>query len=219
VNLILLGPPGAGKGTQAKRLVELLGVPQISTGDMLRAAVKAESELGKRVTGIMARGELVPDDIVIALFKDRAAQPDAREGFILDGFPRTVNQAEALRKILEQEGAHIDHVVSIDVPEEDLVKRLSGRRTCKGCQAMYHLVTSPPKASGRCDQCGGELYQRTDDNEETIRERLRVYRRQTEPLITYYEKAGILRSIAGSGSVNEIFRAISSAIGNGKAGA
>lgn len=219
MNLILLGPPGAGKGTQARRLVERFDTPQISTGDMLRAAVKAESELGLRVKGIMARGELVPDEIVVALFKERAAQPDARGGFILDGFPRTVTQAEALEKLLEAEGGRIDHVVSIDVPEEELVARLSGRRTCRGCQALYHAETSPPKRAGRCDQCGGELYQRSDDEAETIRERLRVYKRQTEPLIDYYDRAGLLRRIDGTGSVDRIFESILAALGDGKAGA
>ena len=219
MNLILLGPPGAGKGTQAKRLVERLGIPQISTGDMLRAAVKDGSDLGKQVKGIMERGELVPDEIVVALFKERAARPDAREGFILDGFPRTVNQAEALGKILEEREAQIDHVVSIEVPEEQLVARLSGRRTCRNCQAMYHVESSPPEREGRCDQCGGELHQRADDNEATIRERLGVYERETAPLIAFYKKAGILRTVDGSGSVEDIFRAISSVVGNGKAGA
>lgn len=218
MNLILLGPPGAGKGTQAKRLVARLGIPQISTGDMLRAAVKAGNALGQRVKGIMEGGELVPDDVVIALFKERASQPDAREGFILDGFPRTVGQAQELGKILEEEGGQIDHVLSIDVPVENLVTRLSGRRTCRACQAMCHVETSPPRRPGRCDQCDGELYQRADDNEETIRERLRVYKQQTEPLITYYGKEEILRRIPGSGSVEEIFKTISSVIGNGKAG-
>lgn len=219
MNLILLGPPGAGKGTQAKRLVERLGIPQISTGDMLRAAVKAETDLGLKVKGIMERGDLVPDEIVIALFKERAAQPDASEGFILDGFPRTVNQAEALRKILEERGERIDHVISIEVPEKTLVARLSGRRTCRSCQEMYHVESRPPKREGRCDRCDGELHQRSDDKEEIIRERLRVYDRATAPLIAFYKKAGILRSIDGSGSIEEIFRSISAVVGNGKGGA
>ncbi len=212
MNLILLGPPGAGKGTQAKLLQERLGIPQISTGDMLRAAVKARSELGLKAKAIMERGELVPDDVVIQLFRERASQPDAAKGFILDGFPRTVAQAGALRKILAERDARIDRVVSIEVPEAELVRRIAGRRTCRSCQAMYHVDHTPPRDPGRCDRCGGELYQRADDKEETVRERFRVYRRQTEPLIAYYEQDGLVRRVSGEDSIEAIFDAIRTAI-------
>ncbi|MFQ5457184.1 MAG: adenylate kinase [Myxococcota bacterium] len=212
----MLGPPGAGKGTQAKRLAARLGTPQISTGDMLREAVKAGSDLGNRVKAIMEKGELVPDEVVIALFRERAAAPDAAGGFILDGFPRNVEQAEALRKLLEQENKRIDHVVSIEVAEEELVRRLAGRRTCRGCQAMYHVESNPPAAPDRCDGCGGDLFQRPDDNETTVRERFRVYKQQTEPLIAYYEGAGALRRVAGEGTVDEIFEAVCAAIAGEK---
>jgi adenylate kinase len=213
VNLILLGPPGAGKGTQAKLLVELLKIPQISTGDMLRAAVKAGTALGRRVKAIMERGELVPNEIVVDLFRDRAAQPDAEGGFILDGFPRTTAQAESLRKILGEQAKRIDHVISIEVPEEELVRRIAGRRTCRACQGMCHVDHSPPRIEGRCDTCGGELFQRPDDAEDTVRERFRVYRQQTEPLIEYYSRDGLLRRVAGTGSVEKIFAGIRSPIG------
>jgi adenylate kinase len=212
MRLILLGPPGAGKGTQAKQLAERLAIPQISTGDMLRAAVKAGTPLGREAQAIMERGELVPDEIVIELFRERSLQPDAAGGFILDGFPRTVPQAEALRKILAERGQRIERVVSLEVPEENLVGRIAGRRTCRSCQAMYHLQASPPRAAGRCDRCGGELYQRADDNEDTVRERLRVYRGQTEPLIAYYDRDGVVRRVPGTGSIESIFEAIRAAI-------
>ena len=212
MNLILLGPPGAGKGTQAKLLAERLGIPQISTGDMLRAAVKAGTPVGREARAIMERGELVPDEMVIGLFRDRSSQADAAGGFILDGFPRTVTQAEALRKILAERGQGIDRVVSIDVPEEDLVSRIAGRRTCRSCQSMYHVQASPPKAAGKCDRCGGELYQRADDNEDTVRERLRVYRSQTEPLIDHYDRDGVVRRVRGTGPIELIYEAIQAAI-------
>ena len=213
MKLILLGPPGAGKGTQAKLLAERLSIPQISTGDMLRAAVRAGTPLGKQARAIMERGELVPDEIVIGLFRERAAQADAAGGFILDGFPRTVAQAEALRKMLSERGERINRVVSIEVPEEELVRRIAGRRTCRGCAAMVHVEHTPPKAAGKCDKCGGELYQRTDDNEETVRERLRVYRSQTEPLIAYYDPDALVRRVPGTGPIEAIFAAIRAAIG------
>jgi adenylate kinase len=219
MNLILLGPPGAGKGTQAMILVERLGIPQISTGDMLRAAVKAGTDLGRKAQAIMERGDLVPDDLVINLFRERASQPDAAAGFILDGFPRTVPQAEALRKYLAETGRRIDHVVSIEVPEDVLVRRIAGRRTCRACQAMHHVESSPPKVAGVCDRCGGELYQRADDREEAVRERFRVYRAQTEPLVAYYDRDGLVRSIQGSGSMEAIQAAILRAIGRGEGAA
>ncbi len=212
MRLILLGPPGAGKGTQAKRLAERLAIPQISTGDMLRAAVKAGTGLGREAQANMERGDLVPDEIVIGLFRERSSQPDAAGGFILDGFPRTVAQAEALRKILAERGRRIDRVVTLEVPEEALIERIGGRRTCRACQAMYHLRASPPKVAGRCDRCGGELYQRPDDHDDAVGERLRVYRSQTEPLIAYYDRDGVVRRVPGTGSIESIFEAIRAAI-------
>jgi adenylate kinase len=204
VNIILLGPPGAGKGTQARLLVKRLGIPQISTGDMLRDAVKSGSPVGERMKRIMEKGELVSDEIVVQLFRQRSSEPDATGGFILDGFPRTKDQAQSLRKILEERNAAVDHVVNIVVPEENLVRRIAGRRTCKSCQTMYHVDHSPPKIKGKCDKCNDVLFQRPDDNEETSRERFRVYKTQTAPLIDYYEKDGLLRRVSGTGSVGEI---------------
>lgn len=213
VNIIMLGPPGAGKGTQAKMLVERLGIPQISTGDMLRAAVKEGTELGKKAKEYMDAGKLVPDEVVIGIVKERLAQPDCEKGFILDGFPRTIPQAEALDRVLEELGKGIDYVINIAVPNEELITRLTGRRTCRQCGAMYHVVFNPPKVEGKCDKCGGELYQRDDDKEETIRQRLEVYQAQTAPLIEYYEKKGVLYNIDGTGSIEEIFQSILKVLG------
>lgn len=208
MNLILLGGPGAGKGTQAKLIVEEYKIPQISTGDMLREAVKQGTELGKKAKEYMDKGELVPDEIVIGIVRDRLKQPDCEKGFILDGFPRTIAQAEALDKMLDEIGKKIDAVINIYVPEEEIVKRIVNRRTCKKCGAIYHLIYSPPKESNKCDKCGGELYQRDDDKEETVRERLRVYKQQTEPLIEYYEKKGILYNVDGTKDINGVFEEI-----------
>jgi len=208
MDLIFLGPPGAGKGTQAKMLVERYGIPQVSTGDILRAAVAEGTELGKKAKEYMEAGKLVPDEVVIGIIEERLKQSDCEKGFILDGFPRTVPQAEALDKVLEKMGRKIDHVLTLDVPEEELIKRLTGRRTCKKCGAMYHTIFNPPKVEGVCDKCGGELYQRPDDNEETVRSRLSVYEQQTRPLIDFYEKKGLVRKIDGRGEIKEIFEQI-----------
>jgi adenylate kinase len=212
MNLILLGGPGAGKGTQAKKLIDKFQIPQISTGDILRAAVKEGTEMGRKAKEYMDAGKLVPDEVVIGIIKDRLAQPDCKKGFILDGFPRTVRQAEALDKVLAGLGNKIDHVVSIDVDEEALVNRLTGRRTCKNCGQMYHVAFSPPKKEGVCDKCGGELYQRDDDNETTVRSRLATYNQATKPLIDYYTAKALVRSIAGVGSIDDIFYKIISIV-------
>jgi len=208
VRLVFLGAPGAGKGTQAKKLVEKYGIPQISTGDLLRAAVAQGTPLGKEAKSYMDRGELVPDQVVLGMVKERISQDDCKKGFILDGFPRNVAQAEALDKMLAEMNIPLDLALNVDVPFEDLMKRLTGRRTCKSCGQMYNIYYSPSKVEGKCDKCGGELFQRDDDKEETIKKRLDVYRAQTEPLIDYYSKKGILKNVSGTGSIDEIFNSI-----------
>ncbi len=208
MNLILLGPPGAGKGTQAQKIVEYFHIPQISTGDILRSAVKEGTPLGKEAKAFMDRGQLVPDEVVIGIIDERLRAPDCQNGFILDGFPRNISQADALQSLLEKMGRSIDHVLNIEVDSEELVRRLAGRRTCKNCGAMFHILFQPPKEDGKCDRCGGPLYQRTDDNEETIRTRLREYEKQTSPLIEYYKKSSLLRSIQGVGGADQIFERI-----------
>lgn len=209
---ILLGPPGAGKGTQAKMLTERYGVPQVSTGDILRAAVAAGTPLGKEAKTYMDRGALVPDEVVIGIVRDRLGEPDCRKGYLLDGFPRTVAQAEALTRMLKKLGAPLPRVVSLEVAEEELVKRLSGRRTCQGCGALFHVEFHPPRVEGTCDKCGGRLIEREDDKEETIRRRLQVYRKQTEPLIGYYENQGLLETVNGLGETGEVFARVSKAL-------
>ncbi|MBO8179395.1 MAG: adenylate kinase [Archaeoglobus sp.] len=208
MNLIFLGPPGAGKGTQAKRVVEKYGIPQISTGDMLREAVAKGTELGKKAKEYMDKGELVPDEVVIGIVKERLQQPDCEKGFILDGFPRTLAQAEALDEMLKELDKKIDAVINVAVPEEEVVKRITYRRTCKNCGAVYHLIYAPPKEDNKCDKCGGELYQRDDDKEETVRERYRVYRENTEPLIDYYRKKGILYDVDGTKDIEGVWKEI-----------
>jgi len=205
MNIILLGPPGAGKGTQAKMLVERYGIPQISTGDILRAAVKEGTKMGKEAKSYMDKGELVPDKVVIGIVEERIQQPDCDKGYMLDGFPRTVPQAEALDGMLNNLSSQIDHVVSIEVDNKELVKRLTGRRTCRDCGAGFHIMFDPPKQEGVCDKCGGELYQRDDDNVETVTSRLEVYAAQTLPLIDYYQAQDKVRSIDGVGEIKGIF--------------
>ncbi len=209
----MLGPPGGGKGTQAKILSERLGIPQISTGDILREAVREGTELGKIAKKYMDEGKLVPDDIIVGIIKERLSQPDAKNGFILDGFPRTVAQAEAFDDMLKGIGESLKAVIFIDVPKEELVRRLTGRRTCSGCGRMYHVEFSPPKEEGVCDHCGKPLYQRDDDKEETIVKRLETYEAQTLPLVDYYKKKGFLVEIEGVGSIEDINRKIREAIG------
>ena len=213
MRLVLLGAPGAGKGTQAKKLIETYGIPQISTGDILRKAVADGTPLGKEAKSYMDKGELVPDSVVIGLVKERIAQDDCKKGYILDGFPRNTAQAEVLDKVLAEMGAPLDTALSVDVGKDVLMKRLTGRRTCRKCQQMYNIYFSLPKKEGVCDKCGGELFQRDDDKEETIRKRLDVYDAQTAPLMEYYKKKGIVKSVAGTGSIDEIFKQVCSKLG------
>lgn len=212
MRLILLGAPGAGKGTQAKKLIEKYGIPQISTGDILRKAVADGTPLGKEAKSYMDKGELVPDSVVIGLVKERLAHGDCKKGYILDGFPRNTSQAVTLDKVLAEMKAPIDLALSVDVDKDDLMKRLTGRRTCRKCQQMYNIYFSPSKKEGICDKCGGELYQRDDDREETIRKRLDVYEAQTAPLVDYYKKRGVLKSVLGVGSINQIFNKVCAAL-------
>ena len=213
MNVILLGPPGAGKGTQAARIVEKYGVPHISTGDIFRANIKAGTELGKRAQEYMNRGELVPDELVVEIATDRLAADDCKEGFLLDGFPRTVFQAEKLDEFMASKGRKIEHVLNIEVGRDDLMARLTGRRVCKSCGASFHVVNIPPKQEGICDNCGAELVQRADDNEETASNRIEVYNRETKPLIDYYEKAGNIVNIDGGKAAEEVFAAIADRLG------
>lgn len=213
MNIILLGPPGAGKGTQAKMLVEKYGIPQISTGDILRANLKAQTELGLEAKKYMDAGKLVPDEVVIGIINNRLKEDDCQKGYMLDGFPRTVAQAEALDKILAEGGSGIDDVISIEVPNDELMGRLTGRRTCRQCGQGFHVMFDPPKAEGVCDKCSGELYQRDDDNEETVGNRLKVYADQTQPLIDYYQNKGLLRPIDGLGKITEILDRVVKVLG------
>lgn len=215
MNLILLGPPGAGKGTQAKLLEKMHGVPQVSTGDILRAAVKEQSPMGIKAKAFMDSGALVPDEVVVGIVKERLSMDDCRSGFILDGFPRTVSQADSLKNTLDTLGMKIGHVLLISLPREDLLVRLTGRRTCKQCGKGYHLLFDPPSKAGQCDECEGQLFQREDDLEETINKRLDVYDVQTAPLIRYYQEASLLREISGLGSIAEIQQQIHAALHGG----
>lgn len=210
MRIVLLGAPGAGKGTQAKKLIEKYGIPQISTGDILRQAVADQTQLGIEAKGFMDRGELVPDSVVIGLVKERLTQGDCKKGFILDGFPRNTSQAETLDGVLSGAGMPLEVALSVDVDFDVLLKRLTGRRTCrnKDCGQMYNVYFSASKKDGVCDKCGTELYQRDDDKEETIKKRLDVYKAQTEPLIDYYSKKGMLKRVEGVGDINEIFNKI-----------
>ncbi|GAB4483896.1 MAG: adenylate kinase [Thermodesulfovibrionales bacterium] len=214
MRLVLLGAPGAGKGTQAKKIIEKYPIPQISTGDLLRAAVAAGTSLGKEAKSYMDKGELVPDSVVLGMVQERLKQEDCKKGYILDGFPRNTKQAEELDKMLGSLGMSLTAALSVDVPFEDLMKRLTGRRTCKACGQMYNVYFGPSKKEGVCDKCGGELFQRDDDKEETIKKRLDVYSAQTAPLIDYYGGKGILKSVDGSkGSIDEIFAKVCAALG------
>ena len=223
MRLVLLGPPGAGKGTQAQALAALWGIPQIASGDLLRAAVREDSELGREAASYMDGGQLVPDELVLKLIAERLREKDARDGFILDGFPRNVMQAERLAAGLERAGLKLDKVVAVMLPDEEVVKRISGRRTCMNCAAMYHVVFEPPAKAGVCDKCGGKLYQREDDAEQTVRERIKVYEAATRPLLDHYGRLGMLAQVDGVGRTDEVEKRILAALdplaGQSQAGA
>ncbi len=204
MRLILLGPPGVGKGTQAKLLSQKYNIPQISTGDILREAVSEGTALGKEAKKYMDQGDLVPDDIILGMVEETLQSDKCKDGFILDGFPRTVPQAEGLTKIMEKRNIQLDAVISLEVDDQVVIDRLSARRTCVDCGAIYNLKTNPPEEEGICDKCGGELILRDDDKPETIKNRLDVYKKQTEPLVDYYRKKDVLVTINGGGSIDEI---------------
>ncbi|MCC4767920.1 adenylate kinase [Methanosarcina sp. DH1] len=207
MNIILFGPPGAGKGTQAKKMVDNYGIPQISTGDILRANVREGTELGLAAKGYMDKGELVPDEVLIGIIKNRLKEQDCEKGFILDGYPRTIPQADALAVILDEINKPIDVVLNLEVPDEELVERISGRLMCN-CGASYHRTFNPPKKDDVCDICGSKVFQRDDDKEEAVKNRLNVYKKQTEPLIEYYTKQGFLVTLDGTKDIDEVFEVI-----------
>jgi adenylate kinase len=208
MGIILLGPPGAGKGTQAKKLTGEFSIPQISTGDILREAVKNGTELGKKAKSFMDAGGLVPDEVVIGIVKERLAARDCGNGFILDGFPRTIPQAQALDRVTKELGREVRFVLSLEVDQNELMERLCGRRTCTGCGAMFHVKFNPPKTAGKCDQCGTALIQRDDDREETITARLANYNKATAPLLDYYRNTGKIRTVMASGEIDAIYAGI-----------
>lgn len=213
MKIIMLGAPGAGKGTQAKKIAAKYNIPHISTGDIFRANIKNGTELGKKAKTYMDQGLLVPDELVVDLVVDRVGQEDAKNGYVLDGFPRTIPQAEALDKALAGLGEKVDYAIDVDVPDENIVRRMGGRRACVGCGATYHMEYAPTKVEGICDTCGEELILRDDDKPETVLKRLGVYHEQTQPLIDYYTNAGILRTVDGTVDINDVFQAIVDILG------
>ena len=213
MKIIMLGAPGAGKGTQAKKIAAKYGIPHISTGDIFRANIKNGTELGKKAKTYMDQGLLVPDELVVDLVVDRVNQDDCENGYVLDGFPRTIPQAEALTEALENMGQKVDFAIDVNVPDENIVKRMGGRRACVTCGATYHMVYAPTKKEGICDTCGGELILRDDDKPETVQKRLNVYHDQTQPLIDYYTSQGILRTVDGTVDIDDVFRAITEFLG------
>ena len=213
MKIIMLGAPGAGKGTQAKKIAAKYGIPHISTGDIFRANIKNGTELGKKAKTYMDQGLLVPDELVVDLVVDRVNQDDCTNGYVLDGFPRTIPQAEALTEALEKMGQKVDFAIDVNVPDENIVKRMGGRRACVTCGATYHMVYAPTKKEGICDTCGGELILRDDDKPETVQKRLNVYHDQTQPLFDYYTSQGILRTVDGTVDIDDVFRAITEFLG------
>ncbi|MCA0985588.1 adenylate kinase [Halobacillus yeomjeoni] len=213
MNLILMGLPGAGKGTQAEKIVEKYDIPHISTGDMFRLAIKEGTELGKEAKSYMDKGELVPDEVTIGIVRERLSKPDAQSGFLLDGFPRTIAQADALENLLEDMNDSIDHVLHIDVPKDQLIERLTGRRICPTCGATYHVSFNPPKEAGKCDHDGSELIQREDDQPDTVKKRLEVNVEQTQPLLDFYRDKGYLVSFEGDRDINDVFLDIDAKLG------
>ena len=213
MKIIMLGAPGAGKGTQAKRIAAKYGIPHISTGDIFRANIKGGTELGMKAKEYMDQGKLVPDEITIGMLLDRIHEEDCKNGYVLDGFPSTIPQAEALTDALEKLGQKMDYAIDVDVPDENIVRRMGGRRACVGCGATYHIEYAPTKKEGICDTCGGELILRDDDKPETVQKRLDVYHEQTQPLIEYYTKAGILRTVDGTVDIDDVFQAIVDILG------
>ena len=213
MKIIMLGAPGAGKGTQAKKIAAKYGIPHISTGDIFRANIKNGTELGKKAKTYMDQGLLVPDELVVDLVVDRVNQDDCTNGYVLDGFPRTIPQAEALTEALEKMGQKVDFAIDVNVPDENIVKRMGGRRACVTCGATYHMVYAPTKKEGICDTCGGELILRDDDKPETVQKRLNVYHDRTQPLIDYYTSQGILRTVDGTVDIDDVFRAITEFLG------
>ena len=213
MKIVMLGGPGAGKGTQAKIIAERYSIPHISTGDIFRANIKEGTELGKKAKTYMDQGALVPDELVVDLVADRLTWEDAKEGFVLDGFPRTIPQAEALTNALKEMGTELDYAIDIEVPDQNIIERMGGRRACVSCGATYHLVNIPPKTEGKCDKCGSDLILRDDDKPETVKKRLDVYHEQTQPLIEYYQGLGLLREVDGTVQMNEVFDAIAAILG------
>lgn len=213
MKIIMLGAPGAGKGTQAKKIAEKYSIPHISTGDIFRANIKGGTELGMKAKSYMDQGQLVPDEVTIGMLLDRISEADCENGYVLDGFPRTIPQAESLTAALEQRGEKIDYAVNVDVPDENIVTRMSGRRACLACGATYHIVYSAPKTEGVCDTCGEKLVIREDDKPETVQKRLTVYHDQTQPLIDYYQNAGILVTVDGTKNLNDVFADITAILG------
>ena len=213
MKIIMLGAPGAGKGTQAKMIAEKYSIPHISTGDIFRANIKNGTELGKKAKSYMDKGQLVPDELTLDLIMDRFKEDDCKNGYVLDGFPRTIPQAEALDKALETAGEKVDFAIDVDVPDENIVKRMGGRRACVNCGATYHIVYSPTKIEGKCDKCGEDLIVRDDDKPETVLSRLDVYHTQTQPLIDYYNNQGILRTVDGTVDMKDVFIAIVDILG------
>lgn len=213
MKIIMLGAPGAGKGTQAKQIADKYSIPHISTGDIFRANIKNGTELGKKAKQYMDQGALVPDELTCDLVMDRIQQDDCKNGFVLDGFPRTIPQAEALDAALEKINEKMDYAIDVDVPDENIVNRMSGRRACLNCGATYHLISIPPKVDGICDRCGSEIVLREDDKPETVQKRLKVYHEQTQPLIDYYKNQGILKSVDGTQPMDEVFKAIVTILG------